>query len=221
VTGTVTDPSGAAVPGAVVEAVVGGGVVGSVTTGNDGRYTLTVPGGASRELRVSREGFSTEAFGIAAGGQTSRNVALRIAPVESAIVVTPSRTEQALAEVSAPVSLFTAPDIARSGSRQLGDVLGRVPGLSVEATGREGAMASLFSRGGESDYNLVLLDGVRVNDNGGQFDFSRISASEIESVEIVRGAKSALYGSNAIGAVVNVTTRHADPDDAPFLAVTL
>ena len=73
----------------------------------------------------------------------------------------------------------------------------------------------MFSRGGESDYNLVLIDGVRVNANGGLFDFSRIAAGEIERVEVVRGAQSSLWGSDAMGAVVQVFTRRAGVNDAP------
>ena len=79
--------------------------------------------------------------------------------------------------------------------------------MNVESTGREGALTSMFSRGGESDYNLVLIDGVRVNLSGGQFDFSRIGAGEIERVEVVRGAQSSLWGSDAMGSVVQVFTQ--------------
>ena len=68
-------------------------------------------------------------------------------------------------------------------------------------------LSAMFARGGESDYNLVLIDGVRMNQAGGQFDFSRIAASEIERVEVVRGAQSALWGSDAMGSVVQVFTR--------------
>ena len=74
-----------------------------------------------------------------------------------------------------------------------------VPGVNVESAGREGSVTSMFTRGGESDYNLVLIDGVRVNQSGGVFDFSRINAAEIERVEVVRGAQSSLWGSDAMG----------------------
>ena len=78
-----------------------------------------------------------------------------------------------------------------------------------------GALTSLFARGGESDYNHVLIDGVRVNVSGGQFDFSRVSATEIERVEVVRGAQSALYGSDAIGSVIQIFSRRGHPTDPP------
>ncbi|MEE2638567.1 MAG: TonB-dependent receptor, partial [Acidobacteriota bacterium] len=101
------------------------------------------------------------------------------------------------------------------GSPSLAEVVRQIPGLNVESTGREGSTAALFSRGGESDYNHVLIDGVRVNISGGQFDFSRVSATEIERVEVVRGAQSALYGSDAIGSVIQIFTKRAAPTDAP------
>jgi outer membrane cobalamin receptor len=76
----------------------------------------------------------------------------------------------------------------------------------------------MFSRGGESDYNLVLVNGVRVNTQGGIFDFGRISAGEIERVEVVRGAQSALWGSDAMGSVVQVFTRKAEANAGPALS---
>ena len=97
----------------------------------------------------------------------------------------------------------------------MAEVVQQIPGLNVESTGREGSIASLFSRGGESDYNHVLIDGVRMNVSGGQFDFSRVSASEIERVEVVRGAQSALYGSDAIGSVVQIFTKRGSPSEPP------
>ena len=113
------------------------------------------------------------------------------------------------------MAVFTAHEIQALGSTSLVDVLRMVPGLNVESTGREGALSSLFARGGESDYNLVLIDGVRVNPSGGAYDFSRVSASEIDRLEVVRGGQSSLYGSDAIGSVVQVFTRRAAPGDAP------
>jgi outer membrane cobalamin receptor len=111
------------------------------------------------------------------------------------------------------VSVATADDIDALGSTSLADVLRHVPGVNLDGTGREGGLTSLFSRGGESDYNLVLIDGVRVNLNGGAYDFSRIAASEIERVEVVRGAQSSLWGSDAIGSVVQIFTNRSRATD--------
>ncbi|MEQ1574807.1 MAG: TonB-dependent receptor [Vicinamibacterales bacterium] len=135
--------------------------------------------------------------------------------VADRVVVTASRTPLMRTHVIESVSVVDADDIAAIGASSLADVLRVVPGLSVESTGREGALTSLFSRGGESDYTLVLIDGVRVNQSGGRFDYSRIAAGEIDRIEIVRGAQSALYGSDAIGGVVQIFTRRGAASGAP------
>ena len=74
------------------------------------------------------------------------------------------------AAITDSLMVFTAKDIQRSGASSLADVVQQIPGLHVEANGRQGALTSLFARGGESDYNHVLVDGVRVNISGGQFE---------------------------------------------------
>src|SRR4029079_5007735 len=91
------------------------------------------------------------------------------------------------------------------------DALREVPGLTVARSGSVGALTSVFPRGGESDYSMVLIDDVPVNAFGGGFDFSHLAADDIDRIEIVRGPQSALFGSNAIGSVVRVITRHGGP----------
>jgi outer membrane cobalamin receptor len=83
-----------------------------------------------------------------------------------------------------------------------------VPGLTVSRNGGRGAVTSLFPRGGESDYTLVMVDGIKANAFGGGYDFSTLSANQVERIEIVRGPESALFGADAIGAVVHVVTKH-------------
>ena len=216
VTGQVTDPSAAVVPGAVVVATEGGRQVAATASGPDGRFALRLPAGAY-DLTVTLSGFADERFPLAVSGDVERDVVLRIAAIGDTLIVTASRSPERRTMTTESVAVFTAEDIAAAGAAQLGDVVRQVPGLVIEANGREGAVASLFARGGESDYNHVLIDGVRVNANGGQFDFSRITAAEIERVEVVRGAQSALYGSDAIGSVIQVFTRRAAPADPPYV----
>ena len=221
-TGTVYDSSGAALSDVSIEVSVNGRTVATVRTGPDGRYRLELAPGTVHELRVRHEGFAEERIALQTGsGPSTRDIALRIATLSDTVIVTASRTPEMLATTTASVAVFNADHIAALGSKSIGDVVGMVPGLHVEDNGREGGLTSLFSRGGESDYNLVLIDGVRVNANGGQFDFSRVSAGEIERVEVVRGAQSSLYGSDAIGAVVQIFTRRAQSGDRPQLAGSL
>ena len=216
VAGTITDASGGVLMDATVDAMVAGRVVATDMSGEAGRYQVTVPAGVPFQVRVTREGFADQVVDIAgATGNVSRDITLPVGGLSDTLVVTASRGLENRANVTQSVSVATAADIAALGSTSLADVVRFVPGLNVESTGREGALTSLFSRGGESDYNLVLIDGVRANLSGGQFDFSRIAAGEIERVEVVRGAQSSLWGSDAMGAVVQVFTKRAGQADAP------
>ena len=88
-----------------------------------------------------------------------------------------------------------------------GDALRAVPGLTVSRSGGRGALTSMFPRGGESDFTLVLVDGVRMNAFGGGFDLSLLDVGDIERIEFVPGPQSALYGADAIGGVVQVITK--------------
>ena len=216
--GAVTDSSGGVLPGVTVEAQRGLRVVATAATGNDGGYRLDLPGAGRYQVTARLAGFATAAVDVAAAEAATADFRLDIAPVRDTVVVTASRTAESAASVTESHSVFTADDIETLGSHSVADVLRYVPGLNVESTGREGALASVFARGGESDYNHVLIDGVRVNDNGGYFDFDRVSAGEIDRVEVVRGAQSALYGSDAIGSVIQIFTKRGAPDSGPRLS---
>ncbi len=222
VSGTVKDASAGVLRGATVNVVVANQVIATTTTGEGGRYQAQVPSGVPFQLRAHLEGFADQAVDVAGtGSAVTRDLTLQIGRVSDTLVVTSTRGSESLARVTQAVTVVTARDIETLGSQSLADVLKTVPGVNIEAVGREGAPTSLFSRGGEADYNLVLIDGVRVNLSGGQFDFSRIAAGEIERVEVVRGAQSALYGSDAMGAVVQVITKRAAATDAPRVAGSL
>jgi vitamin B12 transporter len=214
--GVVSDTSAAAVAGATVDAIVAGRSVARVTTAADGAFRLEVPAGVPLELRARRDGFADQAVALAGLSQPlTQNLTLQVGGLSDTLVVTASRTLEGRASVTEAVSTFTRADIQALGASSLADVVRFVPGVNIESAGREGAVTSMFTRGGESDYNLVLIDGVRVNQSGGVFDFSRINAAEIERVEVVRGAQSSLWGSDAMGSVVQIFTHRAGAGDRP------
>ena len=214
ISGTVRDATGGVLEGAAVEAHAARRAVAATVAARDGGFRLEVPAGLPYELRVRQAGFAEQVVSIAAvRGDVVRDITMQVGGVSDTLIVTASRAPESRARVTDAVSVLTDADLAALGSASLADALRYVPGLNVSTNGREGALTSLFSRGGESDYNLVLIDGVRVNQSGGSFDFSRVAASEIDRVEVVRGAQSALYGSDAMGAVVQVFTRRAGPAD--------
>jgi vitamin B12 transporter len=136
------------------------------------------------------------------------------------VVVTAARMEEPLSKASASVTVVTAEEIAERGVTRLDEVLQDVVGLHVVSRGPAGSLSSASIRGSEASQVLVLIDGVRLNSpQNGQFDLNQlpVALNEIERVEVLRGAASALYGSNALGGVINIITR--SPADTPSTQV--
>jgi vitamin B12 transporter len=126
------------------------------------------------------------------------------------IVITATRTPLAIAEAGSAISVISGEEIARTSAKSISDALRRVPGLTVAETGGPGSSTTVRIRGAESRHTLVLIDGVRVNDPSGannEFDFASLVPTDIERIEVLRGPQSALYGSDAIGGVINVITK--------------
>ena len=126
------------------------------------------------------------------------------------IVVTATRIEQPVAETGSTVRIIDEEDIAALGFSQALDAIAGAPGVTVNQNGSFGGAASVRVRGASSAQTLVLIDGVSVNDAsapGGGFNFARLDTENIERVEILSGPQSTLWGSDAIGGVVSVTTK--------------
>jgi vitamin B12 transporter len=126
------------------------------------------------------------------------------------VVVTATRVEEPLARAGGAISVIRAADIEKTGARSVADVLRQAPGLDVYESGGVGGYSNVTLRGAAAGQTLVLIDGVRVGDpsaTGGEFDFGQFSVTDIERIEVLRGPQSALYGSDAMGGVVNVITK--------------
>ena len=93
------------------------------------------------------------------------------------------------------------------------DVLREIPGLQVDEYGPPGALAEVFTRGADYTGTLVLLDGVPLNDPGGELHLENITSEGLERVEVVRGPESALFGAEAAGGVIQLFTKHGDPEN--------
>lgn len=129
-------------------------------------------------------------------------------------VVTATRIPTALERIPAGVTVIDRETIERRGYQTLAETLAAVPGFRLRSSGGPGAETLAFIRGAETRHTLVLLDGVPINDPsnpGGLFDFGKDSLGDVERIEIVRGPMSTLYGSGAIGGVINIITRRAEP----------
>jgi vitamin B12 transporter len=139
------------------------------------------------------------------------------APAQTAItpdiVVTATRTPQPIQRAGSAISVITAEDIERaavSPTRSVNDLFRQVPGVSLTQAGGPGQIQTVRMRGGEVRHTLVLIDGIRVNDpstTGREFDFATLVLADIERIEVLRGPQSALYGSDAMGGVINIITK--------------
>jgi len=126
------------------------------------------------------------------------------------VVVSATRVPTPALEVASSVTLITAADIEARQERTISDVLKDVPGLNVVQTGGPGGVTSVFIRGTNSNHTKVLIDGIDVSDpsnSTGAFDFGQLLTPDIERIEVLRGPQSGLYGSDAIGGVINIVTR--------------
>lgn len=136
-------------------------------------------------------------------------------PFADSITITATAAPERAAEVPATVDVVTAAEIADRQATQAVDLLRTIPGLELVQAGSAGKQTSLFSRGTNSSHTLVLWNGIELNDPYlGGFDWSTLSTDGVERVEVVRGPFSALYGSSALGGVVQLVTRRGGGDGA-------
>lgn len=146
-------------------------------------------------------------FGMIAllpGGLAAQQDTIRL----PGVVVTATRIPLPVDAVPAAVTVLDGDALRQQGVRTVADALRTVPSAQVAQNGSFGSITSLFLRGGESDYVQVLVDGVRVNNPGGLYDFANLAMDNVERIEIVRGPVSVLYGSDAMTGVVQVFTRN-------------
>ncbi len=131
------------------------------------------------------------------------------------VIVTATKTETYQSEVGSSVTVITADDIKNKGATTVLAILRDVPGLSVMQSGPFGGITSLYLRGSKSGHTLVLIDGIEVNDpmkadRSFDYGFGHLTTDNIERIEVVRGPQSTLYGSDAIGGVINIITKKGE-----------
>lgn len=126
------------------------------------------------------------------------------------VVITATRSETPYYQIGSSVSIITSDLIQQKQLKTIVDVLKEIPGLSITQLGGPGKQTSVFLRGTNSNHTLVILDGVKMNDPSSPsnaFDFSSLNVYDISRIEVVRGSQSTLYGSDAIGGVINIITK--------------
>ncbi len=217
VRGTVTDTLGAPVAGARVQLIQGKATASFAMSGPDGSFEIRSGDSGRFLLLASARTFAPNIGTDFYGGKTDvvlQSVILSPAEIRTEVSVTESGTPTPLAQLTAPVTLL--PRDALLTRVGLIDDLRQSPGVTVVQTGQQGGVTSLFVRGGNSDANKVLIDGIPAEDVGGTFDFGTVSSTGLagptrqpspgNAIELYRGPNSALYGSDSLASVVDLST---------------
>jgi vitamin B12 transporter len=200
----VVDPQSAAVAGAQVYLLgLGGRILTTQMTSAEGVALVDVHGNG--QIKVLAPGFAPTTVDVSS--QTEMTVNLRLANAAETVVVSATRTPVVGEAAGADVDALNGAQLTTMQPIAADDAVRFLPGAVVNTAGQRGGLSSLFVRGGESNYNKVIVDGVTVNEPGGTFDFGTISLAQGDRMEFVRGAQSTLYGSDAMTSVIQVWTR--------------
>ena len=212
ISGTVTDENGAKVAGAQVVLRSSSGVYLNTSTDEAGAFKFENLHSGSYLVEVKANGFSvftSEAIEFQRGENKQVNVELRIASINESVVVTATGTVQRADEVSKVVSTLDAQEIEAKHELSLAESLRGTPGVRVQQQGSPGSLTTLRLRGQRNFDTSLLLDGLRVRD-AGDINGSAVSLITdlvpvaLDRVEVLRGAGSSIYGTHAIGGVVNL-----------------
>jgi len=216
VEGSVSDQSNARLSGARVTLRDAAGVIQHETrTGEDGKFILSDVADGSYRVSVEAPGFTqTREVRVETSGSatTTVDVQLEVAAISDQLVITATRTQAVSTELGSSVSVITS----YRNQSIVSEALRSVPGLAVAQTGGRGGLTSIFTRGGESDYNKVLIDGVPVNRAGGGFDFAFLTTENLERIEIVRGPQTAPFGSDAMTSAIQLITQRGSTSIPEF-----
>ena len=219
--GTVTDPSGAAVSGATISAQPLDSTAKAIETQTDrgGRFSLALEPGRYR-VTVLRESFeqAEQDFTLSNDETRTWDIVLRVQLLSSNVVVTAFAEPELANATAAPVDIVTQDDIDQRDQIWLTPLFASLPGASFSQLGPMGGSTTFFLDGGNSNYTKVLIDGAPVNQPGGLVDFSNFSLDSIDKIEVVHGASSALYGSDAMDGVIQIFT-HRGTTRTPELSL--
>ena len=203
----VVDPQAAAVAAAQVSLMTAdrGTVLATQTTSAEGVAILNAGSGGPYRVKILAPGFAVESLDVSSLADLT--VTLRLATASETVVVSATRTPVPEEAAGADVDSLGGAQLTTMLPVAGNDAVRFLPGAVVNTAGQRGGLSSLFVRGGESNYNKVIVDGVTVNEPGGTFDFGTLSLAQGDRMEFVRGAQSTLYGSDAMTSVVQVWTR--------------
>jgi len=219
--GSLTDPSGAVVVGAQINALLSGPTGGSIHANSDsnGKFSLELPPGRYR-VRIQHSSFATveQDISLTTGETRTWDVRLALEALSASVIVS-AAAEPALASVTpVPVDVITGKNVEEQEQIWLAPMLTTVQGVNLGRTGSYGGATSIFVDGGNSNFTKILIDGTPINIPGGGIDFSNLTLESVDKIEIVHGASSALYGSDAMTGVVQIFT-HRGATKTPQLTL--
>jgi vitamin B12 transporter len=203
--GTILDPSSRPVESARVACENQ-----SVYSNAEGRFSIS--GVAGCKATVEKTGFDSQTVDLTAGSDAK--ITLEIAGHVETVVVSANRTETTAEQAAVAANVITEQQLAARQFPMIFDMLREIPGLQINAYGPIGALAEVFTRGADRTGTLVLLDGVPLNDPGGELHLENITSEGLDRVEVVRGPESALFGAEAAAGVIQLFTKHGDPENA-------
>lgn len=205
--GRVVDPDGRAVPHAEIVVTGASAAPLRARAGSDGRFTLAGLDNGRYRVIASAPGLASQAIDLDVAASTTLDIALHVSAIQETLVVSAAQIDQPLSRTPDSVTIIAGAAIDARQQFTLAAALRSVPGVTLQQNGGPGTVTSLFTRGGESDFTLVLVDGIRANAFGGGLDLSQVPLQDVDRIEVLRGSQSALYGSDAIGGVIQVITR--------------
>jgi vitamin B12 transporter len=207
--GRVLDPLGAPIAGASVTLLREGQRVRDTTSDARGEFAFASVADGRYQVEAAASGFEprTSDALFVSGRRATLDIALQIGSVAQHVVVTAAAESVPQAQVGAAITVVDTSLLDALGSLDLLEPLRTIPGAAVVQNGGRGGTASLFVRGGSSNFTKVLLDGVPANDIGGAYDFGDLETTGVERVEMLRGSNSVLYGTDALTGVISITTR--------------
>lgn len=211
--GRVLDPLGAAVPNVKVVLVRSQKAVKQTRTNRQGVFMFAPSPPGRYHVHVEAKGFSPQdsrSVYLSANGHVTLTVMLPVGLLRQQVVVSDTGTKLPESQTGASVTVIGHSELAALNKLDVLDVLRQVPGITVVQSGERGGTTSVFTRGGASEFNKVLIDGIPANDIGGAVEFANLATSSVDNVEVLRGANSVLYGADALGSVINITTRQGD-----------
>ena len=209
ITGIVLDPLGARIGGATVKLLRSGVVVRNGSSDESGAFVFGPLDEGRYQIEVTAPGFqtrTTDAMFVGSGHVTA-DIVLPLGPLEQSVSVTAAATDVLPSQIGAPVTVLDAAAIERLGKPEVLEALRLMPGVSLVQSGARGGVTSVFVRGGNSNFNKVLVDGIPANDIGGGVDLSQFSVTGIDRIEALRDPNSVVFGSDALSGVVSLISR--------------